>query len=158
KGSFVAQASFPIRSRTVTLLMVRRSFWQGSMRTRIVTAALVTLTGTSGVSGAMAAAPQLTPIFQLAPAPAVSLDRSGRVANLSLGSLMMPGFTADAPALRPNNLTAPRGVQLELSRGRNWDPYADLFAAGSTLNQTYLSGSNTRASASIPLGHGLSLS
>ena len=127
------------------------------MRTRAVTAALAALTGTIWVSGAMAAAPQLTPIFQLAPAPSVSLDRNGRVANLSLGSLMTSGLGLDASALRPNSATVARGVQLELSRGRNWDPYADLFLGASALNPTYLSGTNTRASASIPLAEGLSL-
>jgi hypothetical protein len=128
------------------------------MRTRAVTGALATLTGTLWVSGALAVGPQLTPIFQLAPAPTVSLDRSGRIANLSLGSVVAPGFVQDASTLRPNSIAVARGLQLELSRARNWDPYADLFLAGGTLNQSYLSGTTTRASATMALGHDVTFS
>jgi hypothetical protein len=127
------------------------------MRTRVVTAALAAFTGTCWVSGAVAAAPQLTPIFQLAPSPSVSLDRNGRVANLSLGSVVTPGLVQDASTLRPNDITIARGVQLQLSRARNWDPYAELFLAGGTLNQSYLSGTTTRTSANVALGHDVTL-
>jgi len=127
------------------------------MRTRVVTAALAALTGTLWVSGALAAGPQLTPIFQLAPSPSVTLDRNGRVANLSLGSVVIPGLVQDTSALHPNSAAVGRRIQLELSRGRNWDPYADLFLSGGTLNQSYLSGTTTRTSASLALSHDVTL-
>ena len=127
------------------------------MRTRAVTAALVALTGTLWVSGALAASPQLASIFQLSPSPSVSLDRNGHVANLSLGSVVTPGLVQDASALRPNSIAIARGVQLELSRARNWDPYADLFLTGGALNQSYLSGTTTRTSANVALGQDVTL-
>jgi hypothetical protein len=128
------------------------------MRTRVVTAALALLGGTLWVSGPVAAAPQLTPIFQLAPSSSVWLDRSGRIANLSLGAIVAPGLVQDASTLRPNTITVARGVQLELSRTRNWDPYRDLFLAGGTLGQSYLSGTTTQARANVALGHDVTLS
>ena len=126
------------------------------MRNRVVTAALSVLAGALWAPAAYAAAPAAS-APKLAPVSSVPLDRNGHVVNLNLGGLMASGLTQDAPALRPNTIGVARGVQLELSRGRNWDPYADLFPAAASLSSTYLSGTNTRASASFAIGKDVSL-
>jgi hypothetical protein len=120
------------------------------MRKRLVIAALSLLGAALWAPLADAAAPVVIPM-KLAPASSVSLDRNGHVVNLNLGGLMVPGFGQDMPSLHPNALAVGGGMQLELSRGRNWDPYADLFPSVAALNSTYLNGTNTRASASFAL-------
>jgi hypothetical protein len=129
------------------------------MRKRLTTAALSMLGAAlwAPLAHAAAGAAPVRPAFILAPVSTVSLGRNGHVVNLNLGGLMASGLAQDIPALRPNSIAVARGVQLDLSRGRNWDPYADLFPAVAALNSTYLSGTNTRASASFAMGNGLSL-
>jgi hypothetical protein len=128
------------------------------MRKRIVTAASSVLAGALWVPAAYAAVPFTPPSspLVLAPASSVSLDRNGHVVNLNLGGLMASGLSQDPSQLRPNTIGVARGVQLELSRGRNWDPYADIFPAAASLSSAYLSGTNTRASASFALGSDVS--
>ena len=126
------------------------------MGQRVVTAALSMLAGALWAPTAFAAAPA-APALRLAPVSSVSLDRNGHVVNLSLGGLVTPGLAQDASPLRPNGLGASRGIQLDLSRGRNWDPYAELFPASASLNSAYLTGTNTRAAASFALGRDVSL-
>src|SRR5215470_9659975 len=103
------------------------------MRSRVVTAAIVVLAGASWAPLALAAAPAMPPL-KLASGPTVSFDRAGHLVNFNLGGLMTPGLLQDAASLRPSATGASRGVQLELSRGRNWDPYADLFPAAASLS------------------------
>ena len=67
--------------------------------------------------------------------------------NFNLGGLMAPGLLQDASSWRPAAIGVARGLELELSRGRNWDPYADLFPASASLNSAYLSGTNTSLTA-----------
>jgi hypothetical protein len=125
------------------------------MRKQVVTAALSMLAGALWVPAAYAAAafvPPPSPLI-LAPGSSLSLDRNGHVANLNLGGLLASGLTQDPSQLHPSTIGIARGVQLELSRGRNWDPYADLFPAAASLSSAYLSGTNTRASASFALGN-----
>ncbi|HXJ02805.1 MAG TPA: hypothetical protein VNH44_16410 [Micropepsaceae bacterium] len=127
------------------------------MRQGLGIAALSVLGAALWAPLAFGAAAPVRPAFILAPVSTVSLDRSGHVVNLNLGGLMNSGLAQDVPALRPNGITVASGVQLELSRGRNWDPYADLFPSIGSLNSTYLSGTNTRASASFALSKDISL-
>ena len=125
------------------------------MRKRGTAAALVVLTGALWASVASAA--PATPLI-LAPVPNAALDRGAPMVNLNLGGVMVPGLAPDASTLHANNVAVAHGVQLELSRGRNWDPYGDLFPATQSLNAAYLAGTNTRANASIALGRDLSVS
>jgi hypothetical protein len=128
------------------------------MRKRIVIAALSVLAGASWVPAVYAAVPFAQPLSPLilAPGSSVSLDHNGHAVNLNLGGLMTLGLSQDPSALKPNTIGIARGVQLELSRGSNGDPYADLFPAVSSLSSAYLSGTNTRASASFALGNDVS--
>jgi hypothetical protein len=121
-----------------------------------VTAAMSVLAGALWVPLAYAAAPT-SPVPLLGPLSSVSLDRNGHTVNLNLGGLMAAGLTQDATALRPNTIGIASSIQLQLSHGRNWDPYADLFPAASSLNSTYLTGSNTRATVSFSLAKDVSL-
>src|SRR4051812_32379882 len=109
----------------------------GIMRSRVVSAALVVLAGVWVAPSAFAAAPIIP--FKLAPAPApsVSFDRTGHLVNFNLGGVMTPGLLQDSASLRPMSIGVSRGVELELSRGRNWDPYADLFPASASLSSFY---------------------
>ena len=124
------------------------------MRERVMTAALSVLAGALWVPAVQAAVPYTPPAspLVLAPGASVSIDRKGHMVNLNLGGLMASGLSQDPSLLHPNTIGVAHGVQLELSRGRNWDPYADIFPAASSLSSTYLSGTNTRASASFSLG------
>jgi hypothetical protein len=126
------------------------------MRKRVVTAALSVLAGALWAPLAYAAAPTAA-VGILGPLSSGSLDRNGHAVNLNLGGLMASGLTQDASALRPNAIGIANGIQLQLSHGRNWDPYADLFPAASSLNSTYLTGTNTRATVSFALGKDVSL-
>jgi hypothetical protein len=96
------------------------------------------------------------PPLKLASTPAVSFDRTGHVVNFNLGGLMAPGLLQDAASLHPALIGVSRGVQLELSRGRNWDPYADLFPASASLSSAYLSGTNTSLTARFAISPELS--
>src|SRR3954462_15646844 len=102
------------------------------MRSRVVSAAIVVLAGAFWAPLASAATPVMPPM-KLAPGSSVSLDRAGHLVNFNLGGLMAPGLLQDPAPLRPGAIGVSRGVQLELSRGRNWDPYADLFPASASL-------------------------
>jgi hypothetical protein len=126
------------------------------MRRRATTAALAMLAGALWASAAIAAAP-VTPALKLAPVSTIVLDNKGHVINLNLGGVTAQGLAQDSSALRPNGIAAAHGIQLELARGRNWDPYADLFPAIASLNSAYLTGTSTSASASVALGRELSL-
>ena len=117
------------------------------MRSRVVSAAVAVLAGVFGTSSAFAAAPVVMPPLKLAANPPVSLDRTSHFVNFNLGGLMSPGLLQDVASLRPTAIGVSRGVQLELSRGRNWDPYADLFPASASLTSAYLSGTNTSLTA-----------
>ncbi|HEY4265718.1 MAG TPA: hypothetical protein VGM72_10395 [Micropepsaceae bacterium] len=123
------------------------------MRKRVATAALSVLAGALWVPLAYAAAPSAI----LGPLSSVSPDRNAHAVNLNLGGLMTSGLAEDVPALRPNAIGIANGVEIQLSRGRNWDPYADLFPAASALSSAYLTGTNTRASMSFVLGKGVTL-
>lgn len=70
-------------------------------------------------------------------------------ANLNLGSVVMPGFTNDAVA--PGSGAA----HFELGQARNWDPSRNLFPLTSSLNSTFLSGSNLWSSAQISVAPGV---
>jgi hypothetical protein len=125
------------------------------MRRPFVTAALSVLAGAVLAPAAYAAAPATTALI-LAPGSSVALDRNHHAVNLNLGGLLASGLSQDSTAFRPTLIGLASGVQLELSRGRNWDPYADLFPAAAALNSNYLSGTNTRASASFAIGKDVS--
>jgi len=120
------------------------------MRSRVVSAAVIVLAGASWAPLAFAAA-QAMPPLKLAAGPTVSLDRAGHVVNFNLGGLMAPGLLQEMASLRPATTGSSHGVQLDLSHGRNWDPYADLFPATSSLNSAYLSGTNTSLTARFAL-------
>jgi hypothetical protein len=125
------------------------------MRGRVLAAASAVLTGALWASAASAATPLiLAP--KLAPTSAAALDR-GLPVNLNLGGMMAPSLAQGATAFRANAAGAAHGIQLELSRGRNWDPSADLFPGAASLDSTYLAGTNTFAGASLALGRDVSL-
>lgn len=122
-----------------------------------VIAALSVLVAALWVPLAYAAAPAASAAQpQLGPVSRVSFDRNSYDINLNLSGLIAPGLTQNVPALKPNSVAIANGVQFELARGRNWDPYVDLFPAAASLNSTYLSGTNTRASVGFGLGKGVS--
>src|SRR5689334_13260968 len=98
------------------------------MGRRVVSAALVALAGAVWAPQAFAATAMMPPL-KLASSPLVTPDRTSHITNFNLGGLLGPGLLQDASALRPAVTGASHGVQFELSRGRNWDPYADLFPA-----------------------------
>ena len=128
----------------------------GVMCVRISTAALSVLTVAFWASGASAAAPLiLAPKF--GPATTVSLDRTGHVVNLNLGGALPTSFAQDALSIRPNVGGASDGIQLDLTRGRNWDAYADLFPSSGSLNSAYLSGTTTSATVTFALGRDVNL-
>jgi hypothetical protein len=116
------------------------------MGSRVVSAALVALAGAFWAPQALAAAAVMPPL-KLASSPLVSLDRTTHITNFNLGGLLSPGLLQDASAFHPAVTGTARGVQFELSRGRNWDPYADLFPAAASLSSSYLSGTNTSLTA-----------
>jgi hypothetical protein len=112
------------------------------MYRRVVTAALSVLVGAfwaSTVSAAMSSAPNSTP--------------SDHIANL----VTAPAPTQDASSLRVNAVNLARGFQLDLTHGRNWDPYGDVFPASASLNSAFLGGTNIFAGASFALGRDVDL-
>jgi hypothetical protein len=123
------------------------------MRKRVAAAALSMLAGALSAPLAHAAAPGAI----LGPLSTFALDRNAHALDLNLGSLMTPGLSQDFPQLRPNAIGIANSIELQLSRGRNSDPYADLFPAASTLSSSYLTGTNTRASVSFALSDNLTL-
>jgi hypothetical protein len=126
------------------------------MRRRVLTATLTVLTGALWASAAPAATPLiLAP--KLAPVSVAALGR-GLPVSLNLGGMMAPALAQGSSALQPNGASAAHGIQLELSRGRNWDPSAELFPAPASLDSMYLAGTNTFAGASFALGRDVSLS
>lgn len=122
----------------------------GTMRSRVALAAFL-LAGAVWAPLAHAATPGLPPL-KLAPAVSVSGDRTAHLVNFNLGGMLASGLLQDVTALHPTAIGVARGVQLELSRGRNWDPYADLFPATASLNSAYLSGTHTSLTARFALG------
>jgi len=121
----------------------------------VVSAALVALAVAVWAPQASAATAGMPPL-KLAPAASVSLDRTSHITNFNLGGLLTPGLLQDPSAMRPNALGVAHGVQVELARGRNWDPYADLFPAAASLNSAYLSGTNTSLTARFAISQQLS--
>ncbi|HMI98062.1 MAG TPA: hypothetical protein VK479_16255 [Micropepsaceae bacterium] len=119
------------------------------MRMRVVTAALSVLLGTLWVS-AVSAATSTAPTAKVAQASIAS------IANLNLGGVMAP-LGQDMSSLRPNGASVARGLQLDLARGRNWDPYNDVFPASGSLNSSFLGGTNNFAGASFAIGRDVDL-
>ena len=75
-------------------------------------------------------------------------------ANFALsGVTVLPAGEA-APASIPTNLSVDtkRGVQIDLSRARNWNASGDLYAPASTLNSRYMTGASAFAGAAFALG------
>jgi hypothetical protein len=56
-----------------------------------------------------------------------------------------------------NGVNLARGFQLDLTHGRNWDPYGDVFPASASLNSAFLGGTNIFAGASFALGRDVDL-
>ncbi len=123
------------------------------MRRRVVTAALSVLGGALWASAALAAS-SVAPASKSAPEAAIS---SGGVANLNLGGVAAPTLAQDISPLRPNVVSIARGMQLELVRGRSWDPYGDIFPASASLNSAFLGGTTNFAGASFALGRDVDL-
>ena len=119
------------------------------MRRGVATAALSVLVVALWASAASAA----TPIASVSKSAAAT----DHIANLNLGSVTAPALALDAPSLRPNVVSIARGMQLELARGRNWDPYGDVFPASASLNSAFLGGTNTFAGASFALSRDMNV-
>ena len=70
-------------------------------------------------------------------------------ANLNLGSALMSGFAQNtvSPGLG--------GARFEFGQAHNWDPSRNLFPLISSLNSTFLSGSNQWSSAQIAVAPGV---
>lgn len=126
------------------------------MSGRVLTAALVMLTGAVMASEASAAPASNMPALRLAPGKGVLLDRTGHVANLNLGGVGLPSLAQDGNSLRANTVNVSGGVQLAYAQGRNWDNYGNLFPANAALTSAYLSGTNAYAGATFALGNDVS--
>ena len=109
------------------------------MRRRVTTAALSMLVGAFWASAASAAT---SSVSKSAP--------TDHIANLNLSGVTAPA--QDASSLRVNAVGIARGFQLDLTHGRNWDPYGDVFPASASLNSAFLGGTNIFAGASFALG------
>jgi hypothetical protein len=109
------------------------------MHRRVVTAALSVLVGAlwaSAASAAMSSAPRSAP--------------TDHIANLYLGGVTAP--TQDVSSFRVNAVSVARGFQLDLTHGRNSDPYGDVFPASASLNSAFVGGTNIFAGASFAIG------
>jgi hypothetical protein len=124
------------------------------MRCRLFTAVPVVLTGVFVASAVFAAGADISAVqtaaLALAPSETATLSEV-LPANFALsGVTVLPAGEA-APA---SNLSADtnRGVQIDLSRARNWNANGDLFAPASTLNSRYMTGASAFAGAAFALG------
>jgi len=69
--------------------------------------------------------------------------------NLNLGNALMPGLAQNK--VSPGS----SGTHFEFGQARNWDPSRNLFPLTSSLNSTFLSGSNLWSSAQISVAPGV---
>ena len=121
------------------------------MSRRVLTAAVLMLTGATMASEASAA-----PALRLAPGRGVLLDRTGHVTNLNLGGVSLPSLAQDGNSLRTTTVNVSSAVQLSYGQARNWDSYGNLFPSNASLTSTYLSGTNDYIGASFALGNEIS--
>lgn len=115
------------------------------MHRRVTAAALSVLVGALWASAASAASSSL----KSAP--------TDHIANLNLGGITVPSSAQDASSLHGNGVSAARGFQIDLTHGRNWDPYGDVFPASASLNSAFLGGTNIFSGASLALGRDVDL-
>ncbi len=134
-------------------------------RNQALTAAWTTLAGVFLTSAALAASPSVAPVsgamaLKLAPSSGAVLDRSGHFLNLNIGGVSLPAAGQDVSSAHPNTVAADLapGIRFELSHGRNFDAFGDLFSSPSTLGSTYLSGTSSSVGASFALSDDLSFS
>src|SRR5882672_9738906 len=134
-------------------------------RNQALTAAWTTLAGVFLTSAALAASPSVAPVsgamaLKLAPTSGAVLDRSGHFLNLNIGGVSLPAAGQDVSSAHPNTVAADLapGIRFELSHGRNFDAFGDLFSSPSTLGSTYLSGTSSSVGASFALSDDLSFS
>ncbi len=107
------------------------------MRMRVFVAVLV-LAGAALVAATGANA---APAQSASPAPVPGIFSQ---ANLNLGSLLMAGFSQQAPA-------SSSGTHFEFGQARNWEPSGNLFSSAGSLNQASLSGENLWSSAQFAI-------
>jgi hypothetical protein len=133
------------------------------VRSRLLMATVSALGIGLWAPAAFAASSTIAPVsgataLMMAPAASVLLDTKGHFSPIA--NFLIPSVGQDAPASRPNGLTADiaQGIKLELANGRNWDAYGDLFPSAWGLNSGYLSGTTAYAGVSFTLTDNLDLS
>jgi hypothetical protein len=132
------------------------------MRSRLIMATPVVLTGVLCASVAFAAVPGAV-MVTAAPwsAGTIAKDTLGEVRTVGLavgGVTVLPSGQPMAAGL-PEQVAVNReaGIRIEMSQGRNWDAYGDLFASSTALSSPYLSGASTFASAKFALSRDVSV-
>jgi len=105
--------------------------------------------GLLAIAGFSAAVLWTAPVAFAAPAQSTVAPAVLGSASLNLGSALLSGFAQSK--VSPNSA----GARFEFGQARNWDPSRNLFPLTSSLNSTFLSGSNLWSSAQIAIAPGV---
>ena len=132
------------------------------MRCRVLAAAPVVLAGALGASVASAAAPDIDSAlnaprrFAASTTPTLAQTLP---ASFALGGMTVVPSAESIGASSASSLSVNlnRAVKIDLSRGRNWETFGNVFASGSALTSNYLSGASSYAGATFALSDDLNL-